>query len=130
MTGMPSMMKYQKPRINIKAFSVGYLGGKIFVVFGSHFDSFTDFTLYRDDVEIASTKRLKEGEASPFQRPEIFDRDHHTNLFFKDSPYKLLYIDEDVHKFQWYRYKILCETLKGNTVVKSFESEETLVQSQ
>ena len=131
MNGMPSAMKFQRPRMQIKAFSVGYLGGKIFVVWGMPHEAVTDFILYRNGIEIASTKNLKEGEEFPFQHPELFDRDHHTNLFRKDSPYKLLYIDENVHKFQTYEYKVVCEKRdQAGKVLETYESREVSAKSE
>lgn len=68
----------------------------IYIVFDSK-EYIDRYELYRDGVKIAD---------SGFVRPFMFDHDHHTNLFRKESNHKLMYEDIDVAKFREYSYYV------------------------
>jgi hypothetical protein len=77
---------------------------------------FDKYELYRNGVLI--------GEQDSFERPTVFDHDHHTNLFKKDSGHQLMYTDEDVKTFTVYQYQV--KGYHGNDVHESEVAHITL----
>ena len=61
----------------------------------------------------------------------MFDHDHRTNLFRKDSAFKLMYIDENVYRYQNYIYKVVAlRTDELGNVLERIESEIVMIQAQ
>lgn len=102
------------------AISNGYMTGKVYLIWEIPYEKINYFEVWRNGNMIASTplgkdkKPLQESyihtdleKAQPFVHPCLFDRDFHTNLFRKDSPWQLMYVDEDVQKFQEYEYYVI-----------------------
>lgn len=111
------------------AVSNGYMTGKVCVIWEIPHDKINGFEIYRDGNLIASS--LQEEGLHTFIPPTMFDHDHHTNLFKKDSNYKLMYIDESVYKYQNYEYKVIAVRLDENgTEVERIESDLMSVQAQ
>lgn len=87
--------------IEVKAVASAYTGS-IYVVFNEN-KIVDKYELYRNGELIAATGETDYG---PFERPTLFDHDHHTNLFRKDSNHQLMYEDIDVAKFKEYSYYV------------------------
>lgn len=76
---------------------------KIYVVFSEeeHVDK---YEVYRDGVKIAEYDTAS--KLSDFEHPTLFDHDHHTNLFRKESNHQLMYEDGDISRFREYSYYV------------------------
>lgn len=87
------------------------------------------YELYRDGNLIASS--LNEDGTENFKQPELFDHDHNTNLFRKDSTHKLMYTDNDVNTYREYMYyvKMIRTDMEGN-VIDTLVSKPVYVQAQ
>ena len=98
--------------IEMHAFASAY-AGNIYVVWNQE-DFFDKYELYRNGVLVGETT---EEDFGPFERPMVFDRDHHTNLFRKDSVHQLMFVDDTVKPYTNYTYQVkgyhgdsLCES--------------------
>ena len=109
------------------AISNGYMAGKVYVVWEVPHDNITGYEIYRDDICIASSL-IEEGDK--FVAPTIFDHDHQTNLFKKDSHFKLMFVDEKVSRYQEYKYQIVASRLSDGTLVESIKSNPIYVTAQ
>lgn len=76
----------------------------VHVVFNEN-ECISKYELYRDGVKIATSEN-EEGK-SDFSRPTVFDHDHHTNLFRKESNHQLMYKDTSVARFREYAYQVI-----------------------
>ena len=85
--------------IQVRATASSYTS-KIYVVFDKH-EYVDKYELYRDGIKIAEYDKENR---SDFAQPTLFDHDHHTNLFRKESTHQLMYEDSDVRKFREYSY--------------------------
>lgn len=97
--------------INLKAVAVSYTR-TIYVIFDEN-DYIDKYELYRNDVLINTYAKddlhfNHQEEDGELIRPCVFDRDHHTNLFFKNSNHEWMYKDTDLDSFQEYKYCIKC----------------------
>ena len=97
--------------INLKAVAVSYTR-TIYVIFDEN-DYIDKYELYRNDVLINTYVKNDlhfnhQEEDGELTRPCVFDRDHHTNLFFKNSNHEWMYKDTDLDLFQEYKYCIKC----------------------
>lgn len=109
--------------------SNGYTTGKAYIIWEIPHNKINGYEIYRDGKLIASS--LKEENPDVFTQPTMFDHDKHTNLFRKDSTHKLMYIDESVHQYQAYSYKVVAKRLNENNVaIEAIESNTTTVQIQ
>ena len=98
------------------AISNGYMSGKVYIVWEIPHDKITGFEVKRNDAVIASSSTE---DKNIFVSPTMFDHDHQTNLFKKDSHFKLMYVDENVHRYQEYKYSV---------VAKRLDSENNLIE--
>lgn len=65
------------------------------------------YILYRNDEIIAETpEEITEETPNPFERPTIFDHDHHTELFKPGSRNLLCYVDNDIRRYVTYKYQL------------------------
>lgn len=111
------------------AISNGYTTGKVYVIWEIPHDKINGFEIYRDGKLIASS--LQEEGLPVFIPPTMFDHDHQTNLFRKDSAFKLMYVDEQVYKYQSYEYQVVAVRLDENgTVMERIESNTVGTQAQ
>ena len=111
------------------ALSNGYTSGKIYVIWEIPHDKINGFEIYRDGKLIASS--LDKDGLHTFISPTMFDHDHHTNLFRKDSIFKLMYIDEDVYKYQKYEYQVIAIRLNENDeIVEKIKSNTIIIEGQ
>lgn len=127
--------------MNLMALANGYMTGKVYLLWSIPYDKINYFEILRNDIPIAHM-RLSEkdgvpyihtdlGNADPFIHPCLFDHDHHTNLFWKDSTHQLMYVDEDVHKFQEYKYEIIAKRInEKEEVMDEIHSNIAWVQTQ
>lgn len=106
-----------------------YTSGKVYIIWDIPHDNINGFEVYRDN-ELIATSFSEEG-LHVFIPPTMFDHDHHTNLFKKDSTHQLMYVDEDVYKYQHYEYKVVAirKDENGNNV-EIIESEPIFIQAQ
>lgn len=118
--------------IEIHGYGNYYMGAKpkgncAYVIWRIPFEHFNSFELYRDGELIAkSTNREETHEI--FEHPHPLDHDHCTNLFRKDSPYKLWYRDEGVQRFQTYTYKVIARAIDENSgIITSIGESENCV---
>jgi hypothetical protein len=111
------------------AISNGYTTGKVYIIWEIPHDKINGFEIYRDGKLIASS--LQEEGLHVFVPPTMFDHDHQTNLFRKDSPYKLMYVDENVYTYQHYEYQVVALKLnEENEVMERIESNTIGIQAQ
>lgn len=107
------------------AVSNGYMSGSVYVIWTIPYDGITEYDVYRDGVIIASSSTHE------FVSPTVFDHDHHTNLFRKDSKLKLMHIDENVERYRNYTYKIIARrTDEDGTVRDTITSNTATIEAQ
>lgn len=104
--------------------SSGYIPNCVHIIWKIPCDGITDYEVYRDGKLIASTAL-----GSEFVSPTLFDHDHHTNLFKKDSTHMLMYVDEDVHKYQHYTYKVVAKRIVDNTTFAEYPSNDGYIEA-
>ena len=106
-----------------------YMSGKVYIIWEIPHDKINAFEIYRDENIITSS--LTEEGMNIFVPPTIFDHDHHTNHFKKDSTYKLMYIDEDVSKYQHYKYKVIALRVNENgDIIEKIQSNTVYIEAQ
>ena len=111
------------------AISNGYTTGKVYIIWEIPHDNITGFEIYRDNKLIATS--FSEESLRVFIPPTMFDHDHQTNLFKKDSHFKLMYIDENVWKYQQYEYKVVAKRFDGDgNLMEEIESDPIFVTTQ
>jgi len=111
------------------AISNGYTTGKVYVIWEIPHDKINGYEIYRDGKLIASSLN-KDGDKE-FVPPTMFDHDHQTNLFRKDSRNKLMYVDENVYTYQNYKYEVTAFRRDENEViVETISSEPIYVTAQ
>ena len=86
---------------------------RVYIVWEIPHDKITGYEIYRDNVMIASSV---DGDDKIFVPPTLFDRDFGTNLFRKSSTKQLMYIDENVQRYQNYSYRIVAKIIRNNKV--------------
>lgn len=110
------------------AIANGYMSGKVFLIWEKPYDDITGYEIYRNNNLIASS--LSEDKAV-FEQPTMFDHDHHTNLFRKDSTDKLMYTDEKIQKYQKYEYKVIAKRLDNDgNIIDEIVSNTTDIFTQ
>ena len=110
------------------AVSNGYMSGKIYIIWEVPYDGLTGFEINRNGETIASSFFE---EPSEFVQPTVFDHDHHTNLFKKESTHQLMYIDESVCKYQNYTYEVVAFRKNDDgVVVETIHSKPVYVEAQ
>lgn len=111
------------------AISNGYVTGKVYVIWEIPHDKINGFEIYRDGNLIATS--FSEKGLQVFIPHTMFDHDHHTNLFKKDSHFKLMYIDEEVYKYQEYKYEVIAiRKNTDGTIMESIKSDPIYVTAQ
>ena len=112
------------------AISTHYMSNKAFIIWEIPHDKITGYEIYRDNNLIASS--LVEDETKViFEQPTLFDHDHHTNLFRKDSTYKLMYVDVSVKSYEYHTYKVIAKKLDdSNNIKEIIESDDINIQIQ
>ncbi len=113
--------------IDMRAVVVSYTQA-IYIIFDEN-DYIDKYELYRNDILIGTYTKddlyfNHQGEDGELIRPCMFDRDHHTNLFFKNSNHEWMYKDTDLNSFQEYKYCIKC--YHNNTEIDSKIAYATL----
>ena len=117
--------------MNAIAISNGYITGKVYIVWEIPHDKITGYEVYRDNKLIASSLIEDEEEKVEFTNPTVFDNDHHTNLFRKDSTFKLMYVDENVNKYQTYEYVVVAKRLnESGDIVEEKRYNTITIQAQ
>lgn len=110
------------------AISNGYLSGKVYIVWEVPHEGINGYDIYRNGTLLA-TSLGEEGEK--FVSPTMFDTDHQTNLFKKDSTFKLMYVDENVSKYQKYEYKVIAtRTGENGAVMEVIESNTMTIVAE
>ena len=110
--------------IRFNLVSTGYPPNCVYIIWDIPHDGITDYEIYRDNKLIASTEL-----GSEFVSPTIFDRDHQTNLFKKDSTHQLMYVDEDVHTYQHYTYRIIAKRIVDNQLIEEIPSSDGVIEA-
>lgn len=110
------------------AISTGYTTGKVYIIWDIPHDMITDYDIVRDGKVIA-TSTEEEGH-KVFTSPTMFDSDHHTNLFVKNSTHQLMYIDESVNQYQQYEYQVVAKRLVDGVAVEEIQSNPMYIQAQ
>lgn len=110
--------------VHMVLISNGYMSGNVYVIWDIPHDSITDYEIYRDGNLIASTEM-----GSEFVSPTLFDHDHHTNLFKKDSANKLMYVDENVHQYQHYTYKVIAKRIADGKLIEEIPSSDGFIEA-
>lgn len=87
------------------AMSNGYTG-KIYVIWDIPHDNVSGYEVIRNGKIIASSFSEEPAE---FIHPTMFDHDHHTNLFKKDSLRQLMFVDENIQAYQKYEYRVIAK---------------------
>ena len=90
--------------LKLKAFYSPYENVN-YIVWDEFNELVTDYTILRNGIELFS------GTKDDFMRPEVFDRDHHTNLFRKLSAHERAYIDSDIEHFADYSYTAIAKII-------------------
>ena len=103
--------------------STGYLPG-VYIIWEIPHENITGYEVYRDGQIIASSLLESEEERAEFVHPTIFDRDHQTNLFKKDSIFKLMHTDEAVNKYQEYEYKVVAKKIVDGVIMEEVTSND------
>lgn len=103
-----------------KALASGYTG-KIYIVWDKVHDNINKFEIYRNDSLISESTLDIQWE--PFEQPTIFDHDHHTNLFKKDSTHQLMFTDESINKYQQYTYYVKAYRIEGDIIKEEYTSD-------
>lgn len=126
--------------MNLMALANGYTSRNVYLIWNIPYDKINYYEVLRDDVQILHTELDEKGippihvdleKADPFIHPCLFDHDHHTNLFWKDSTHQLLYVDQNVQKFQEYKYEIVAKRINENgQVMDEIHSNIVWVQAQ
>ena len=110
------------------AVSNGYTSGKVYVIWEIPHNDITGYEIICNGVVIASSFTE---EPSEFINPTMFDHDHQTNLFKKDSHFKLMYIDENVHRYQEYEYKVIARRInEDGNVMEEITSDSIFITAQ
>lgn len=122
--------------MNIKAFYSSYVR-QVFVVWDIPDDACNHYELWRDNEKIAEMDYLAKDipgnhseptEEIPFVNPCMFDRDHHTHLFFKDSSHQLMYVDTDIQNFTEHSYYVIANVIdEDDTILASFSTNKSYV---
>ena len=108
--------------------SNGYTSGKIYIVWDIPHDNITGYEIDRNGETIASSFFE---EPSEFVSPTMFDYDHHTNLFKKNSTKQLMFVDENVKPYQQYEYQVIAKrTNEVGDIVEQIESDFMYVTAQ
>ena len=106
--------------------SNGYMSERVYIIWDIPHDKINYYEVWRDKQIIAQSQIDDSGKpiappihtdlekANPFIHPCMFDHDHHTNLFWKDSTHMLMYVDDTVHKFQQYKYHVVARRIDDN----------------
>jgi hypothetical protein len=112
------------------AISNGYTSGKVYVIWDIPHDGITGYEVFRDGTLIATS--LPDAETPVvFENPTMFDHDHHTNLFKKDSTHKLMFVDDAVHQYQAYTYQVIATRVNDlNVPVEIIASDKVTIQVQ
>lgn len=103
--------------------STGYTPG-VYIIWEVPHENITGYEVYRNEQMIASSLLESEEERAEFVQPTVFDHDHQTNLFKKDSIFKLMYVDEDVHRHQFYEYKVVAKRIVDGVVMEEITSND------
>ena len=116
--------------MQVRVISNGYTTGKVYVIWEVPHDKINGYEIYRDGKMIVSSLEAEEG-MKIFIQPTVFDHDHHTNLFKKGSANQLMYIDENVCKYQKYTYEIVAfRKDEDGVVVETIHSKPAYVEAQ
>lgn len=115
--------------MEIHAISTPYTSGKVYVIWEIPHDKINGFEVYRDDKLIATS--FSEDGLKTFVPPTMFDSDHHTNLFKKKSTHQLMYVDENVYKFQSYKYQVVAKRVNSdNQLMEEIKSAPAYITAQ
>ena len=110
------------------AISIGYTSGKVYIIWEIPHDKINGYEIDRDGITIASS--FSETPAV-FEQPTLFDTDHHTNLFKKDSKNKLMFIDEKANPYQTYEYQVIAKRVDENgNIMEQIESDFMYITAQ
>lgn len=110
--------------MKVSAFYNQYITDGVFIVFEIPHDKINHYSIYRDNVCIASSDNTE------FTNPTLFDRDHGTNLFKTDMFKKLMFLDKTVSKFTNYSYHVVCKYIDENgTVLDNIRSNDVLIKT-
>lgn len=108
------------------AISSGNPPNKVYLIWEIPFNGNIAYTVHRDGKVIADNLPDNESKVD-FEHPTLFDHDHGTNLFTKDSTHKLMYVDENVNRYRHYEYKVTAKRLdEGMEII---ESNEVTIQA-
>ncbi len=112
--------------MELHAYANHYLGKGMFVVWSIPAPNMNSFEVLRDGKRIAYSANRKETH-DLFEHPEMFDNDHHTWLFKKDSPYKFIYQDEEPQIYQRYTYEVIARYIVEDGTVMAIATTGKVV---
>ena len=102
--------------MKIYGISTGYPAGVVHVIWDIPHDKINSYQLYRDGVLIADSTNPE--QAKLFQTPTLFDHDHGTNLFKKNTKHQLIYSDtNNVQHYQKYEYHVIAKAINKDGIV-------------
>lgn len=127
--------------MDAKVLANGYMTGKVFIIWDIPHDKINRYEVWRDDVMIAEINLDEETvippihedleKAEPFVHPCLFDHDHHTNLFWKESNHQLMYVDETVVRYQEYKYHVIaCRINEKGERMEEIQTRPLYTQAQ
>lgn len=110
------------------AISNGYTSGKVYIIWEIPHGNISGYEIDRNGVTIASSFTEEPAE---FVGPTLFDHDHHTNLFRKESHKQLMFVDENVQPYQKYEYQVIAKRVNDSgEVMELIESDFMYIEAQ
>jgi len=111
--------------MKIYGISNGYVPGTVYVIWDIPHDGINSYQLYRDNVLIADSTNPEQTKL--FQNPTLFDHDHGTNLFRKNTKHQLIYTDvNNIQKYQKYEYHVVAKAINKDNIVTDNITSNTL----
>ncbi len=102
--------------MKIYGISNGYPTGVVHVIWDIPHDKINSYQLYRDGLLIMDSTIPE--QAKRIQTPTLFDHDHGTGLFRKNTKHQLIYSDTDnIHRYQEYNYCVVAKAITEDNIV-------------
>lgn len=112
------------------AISSGNPPDQVYLIWEIPYDGNISYAVHRDGKVIADNSTSDEQNKDIFVHPTLFDHDHGTNLFKKDSTHKLMYTDQSVSRYQHYHYHIVATVADADgNVLDTITSNEVVIQA-
>ena len=101
--------------MDLRAIWVAYIQ-EAQLIWPEPFDNVSKYEIFKNG------ELFMELTAEMFEKPSMFDHDHHTNLFWKTSNHEILVRDYPLNKFQKYSYKVKAYRYEGDVLTAYAES--------